>query len=46
MEKKSEKQILIFLPILDQSSQLQLHAISKQFELEKRRWLHLVANLM
>ena len=46
MEKKSKKQILIFLPFVDQSSQLQLHVISKRIEIEERGWSHLIANLM
>ena len=46
MEKKSKKQILIFLPFVDQSSQLQLHAISKRFEIEERFFLHRIANLI
>ena len=46
MEKKSKKQILIFLPFVDQSSQLQLLAISKRFEREERGWSHLIGNLM
>ena len=46
METKSKKQILIFLPFVDQSSQLQLHAISKRFEIEERGWSHLIANLI
>ena len=41
-----KKKILIFLPFVDQSSQLQLHAISKRFEIEERGWSHLIANLM
>ena len=41
-----QKQIMILQPFTDYSKQLQLHVISRQFELEEWGWLHRIANLM
>ena len=44
--KNLEKQILIFLPIVNQSNQLQSHAISKRFDIKEWGWSRLITNFM